>query len=338
MWDRNLARIDWTKRTSRNCSTSSSGWLGTIFGNTGMSLGSTTQTCGLKRNDAMKMSSAGAMSSWSCAISWKPGKPTNRPRTAPFSSTMWEQEIRNLCKKLKPLLGKRADALWTAYITAETPRSTQEAEALIQLLAAQYLSPTSLMNRFCCPRLQPRLPPANFCWAPCTTAQAKLQPALSPAREFHQAHRHLLHHRRGQNQRCRDLASAGLAEPDVPFLVLDWKRAYGQLRSLPLEKAKKITVYSVGRKGHEPFNWNPFRGPPGVHPKTWISAVAEALEKFTSRAQVSPTYLLNCSTRNSRRWEFTMVDIPCCQTSSTHLATWNIRGSQGAGDCGLIAV
>ena len=53
---------------------------------------------------------------------------------------MWEQEIRNLCKKLKPLMGKRADALWTAYITAETPRSKQEAEALIQLLATQILS------------------------------------------------------------------------------------------------------------------------------------------------------------------------------------------------------
>jgi len=30
---------------------------------------------------------------------------------------------------------------------------------------------------------------------------------------------------------------------------------------------------------HAPFHWNPLRGPPGVHPKTWISAVAEALEK-----------------------------------------------------------
>jgi hypothetical protein len=35
----------------------------------------------------------------------------------------------------------------------------------------------------------------------------------------------------------------------------------------------------VGRKGHAPFHWNPLRGPPGVHPKTWISVVAEALEK-----------------------------------------------------------
>ena len=140
MWDRNLARIDSDKENVENFWTSSPGWLVTIFATPKMSPGSTNQTCGLKRNDAMKMSSAGAMLSWLCVIFWKPGKPTSRPRTAPFSSTMWEQEIRNLCKKLKPLLGKRADGLWTAYITAETPRSKQEAEALIQLLAAQYLS------------------------------------------------------------------------------------------------------------------------------------------------------------------------------------------------------
>ncbi len=53
---------------------------------------------------------------------------------------MWEQEIRNLCRKLKPLLGKRADALWTAYLTAETPRSRQETKALSQMIASQYLS------------------------------------------------------------------------------------------------------------------------------------------------------------------------------------------------------
>ena len=53
---------------------------------------------------------------------------------------MRDQEIKNLCKKLKPVLGRRADALWATYATAETPQSRQEAEALINLLATQYLS------------------------------------------------------------------------------------------------------------------------------------------------------------------------------------------------------
>ena len=55
---------------------------------------------------------------------------------------MREQELKNLCKKLKPILGKRADALWLAYATAETPGSKLEAESLINLLATQHLGAT----------------------------------------------------------------------------------------------------------------------------------------------------------------------------------------------------
>jgi hypothetical protein len=70
-----------------------------------------------------------------------------------------------------------------------------------------------------------------------------------------------------------------LLERQVPFLVLDWKRAYRNLLSLPTPAVTAIQIYSVGRKNASPFHWNPLRGPPGVHPKTWISTVAEALEK-----------------------------------------------------------
>jgi DNA helicase HerA-like ATPase len=71
----------------------------------------------------------------------------------------------------------------------------------------------------------------------------------------------------------------GLLEKDIPFLVIDWKRSYRALRSLDHPKVRGVRIFSVGRKTASPFNWNPLRAPPGVHPKTWISVVAEALEK-----------------------------------------------------------
>src|SRR5207253_307964 len=71
----------------------------------------------------------------------------------------------------------------------------------------------------------------------------------------------------------------GLLEKNVPFLVVDWKRSYRAIRTLSLPKTNLIQIYSVGRKSASPFHWNPLRGPPGVHPKTWISVIAEALEK-----------------------------------------------------------
>ena len=71
----------------------------------------------------------------------------------------------------------------------------------------------------------------------------------------------------------------GLLEKEIPFLVVDWKRSYHALRSLNHSKVDCLQVYSVGRKTGNDFHWNPLRGPPGVHPKTWISTVAEVLEK-----------------------------------------------------------
>jgi hypothetical protein len=71
----------------------------------------------------------------------------------------------------------------------------------------------------------------------------------------------------------------GLLAKNVPFLVVDWKRSYRALLTLKNEKVKTIQVYSVGRRTASVFNWNPLRPPPGVHPKTWISVIAEALEK-----------------------------------------------------------
>ena len=49
--------------------------------------------------------------------------------------------------------------------------------------------------------------------------------------------------------------------------------------TLNMGEVKDIQIYTVGRKSASPLKWNPLRGPPGVHSKTWISAVAEALEK-----------------------------------------------------------
>ena len=55
---------------------------------------------------------------------------------------MIDREVKALCRKLKPVLGARADALWLAYATAETMDMKRETEALIQMCAAQSLSST----------------------------------------------------------------------------------------------------------------------------------------------------------------------------------------------------
>jgi DNA helicase HerA-like ATPase len=191
---------------------------------------------------------------------------------------MWQQDLKNLCKKLKPVLGKRADALWTAYIIAETPRSKQEAEALIQLLATQYLSANIADEPILLPPPSPEAAAGEFLLGTLGYGRAKLG-QLYLRRENFIKHIGIFAITGGGKTNVAQLLLLGLLNKDIPFLVVDWKRSYHTMRSLPVQKAKQIVVYSVGRKGQEPFHWNPLRGPPGVHPKTWISVVAEALEK-----------------------------------------------------------
>ncbi|MGB0372459.1 MAG: ATP-binding protein [Opitutales bacterium] len=71
----------------------------------------------------------------------------------------------------------------------------------------------------------------------------------------------------------------GLAKRNIPVLIIDWKRSYRTLQFIPDSPLKDIKVFTLGRKGSHSLSWNPFRGPPGIHPQTWLSVVGEVLEK-----------------------------------------------------------
>ncbi len=66
-------------------------------------------------------------------------------------------------------------------------------------------------------------------------------------------------------------------EARIPFLVIDWKRSYRHLTAMPGKNIDTVEIYTVGRDA-APFNWNPLRPPPGVHPRAWISILADTLE------------------------------------------------------------
>jgi len=191
---------------------------------------------------------------------------------------MSEYDIKLLCKKLKPILGARADMLWLAYVTADSPKTRQETEALIQMLGARMLSQeVDDQNIF----LAPPLEEAAFgeFYLGMVLYGRKERFPLYLRRENFIKHLGIFSITGGGKTNVSQILALGLLEKGVPFLVLDWKRSYRDLYSLPHSKVRNIQIYSVGRKTASPFNWNPLRPPPGVHAKTWISAVAESLEK-----------------------------------------------------------
>jgi uncharacterized protein len=189
-----------------------------------------------------------------------------------------QERLKSLCKKLKPILGRQAEALWTNYVTADSFDGKHEAEALIQLLANQYLSASVGDEPILLPPPSAIAAQGEFLLGTIAYGGRQFAP-LYLERENFVKHLSLFGTTGSGKTNVAQLLLLGLLHKNIPFLVVDWKRSYHVLREAPVEKAKSIQVFSVGRKGHIPFHWNPLRGPPGVHPKTWISVVAEALEK-----------------------------------------------------------
>lgn len=189
---------------------------------------------------------------------------------------MLDSELKRLCQRLRPLLGRRADQLWQAFVTSESQQSRLETAALIQMLGIKYLksdeskvllpppSPHQLAGDFLLGQVHYGSRPAGYLY-------------LRP--ENFIKHIGIFSITGGGKTNVAQTLLLGLLEKEVPFLVVDWKRSYHAMRSLVHPKVSQLRVYSVGRKTGNDLQWNPLQAPPGVHPKTWISTVAEVLEK-----------------------------------------------------------
>jgi len=134
---------------------------------------------------------------------------------------MWEQELRDLCKKLKPIVGARADALWLAYVTAETPDSKREAEALIQMFGAKYLSATVNERNILLPPPSAEAASGEFFLGTIHYGDKPRHP-LYRRRENFIKHIGIFSITGGGKTNVAQLLLLGLLQEDIPFLVLDW--------------------------------------------------------------------------------------------------------------------
>jgi len=191
---------------------------------------------------------------------------------------MLDRELKLLCRRLKPILGRQADTLWLAYVTSDTPQSKRDTEVLIQMLATRFLTESVSDEPILLPPPSEEAASGEFLLGTIVYGRKPLFP-LYLRRENFIKHIGIFSITGGGKTNLAQLLVLGLLDKDIPFLVVDWKRSYRALYSLENPKVRTIRILSVGRKTGSPFHWNPLRGPPGVHPKTWISIVAETLER-----------------------------------------------------------
>ena len=180
-------------------------------------------------------------------------------------------EVQDLCRKLKPVIGKKADMYWIAY-QAEGYRGRQDLEIAIRMLTAKLLG-SDIEN----PQIHLSAPPKNIVESkyPIGTVVYNKKP-LYPfgIREDEWIQHVAIFGRSGAGKtNTVFVIIENLLKNKKPILIFDWKRNYRDILSL---RKDDIMVYTVGRKT-VPFTFNPLIPPEGTDPATWLKKLIEII-------------------------------------------------------------
>ena len=187
------------------------------------------------------------------------------------------EEIEEVCKKLRPVLGEKAGSLWHMYL-AEGFKGRQELKENIEIIAEKYLSQKPLdTDQILLPPPSKNSSKGRFLVGNVQYNRKSLHPLYLRPEDFIKQVGIFAITGEGKTNLAYLLALQ-LMKNGTPMMVIDWKRSWRNLLSLNLPELKGVKVFTIGRDAL-PFLWNPLRPPPGADRELWISTVAEALEK-----------------------------------------------------------
>jgi hypothetical protein len=173
--------------------------------------------------------------------------------------------IRDLCRRLKPIVGQQAERIWLAYVAEDEEGKTQ-IEEYLELMAAQHLLGSIESEG---PGL---IPPgssqADGEYRLGTVAYNNLELYPFGLRENEWTQHVGVFGRSGAGKtNLGFLLVQQLIQAGKPVLIFDWKRNYRDLLTLP--GFEDMAVYTIGRP-ISPLSFNPLIPPAGTNPKTWL--------------------------------------------------------------------
>jgi hypothetical protein len=180
--------------------------------------------------------------------------------------------MQELCRQLKPFLGKKIDRLWSAYLAESDVSGKSDIEQTMELLAAKHLGKNYEPDRSPFPP-----PPKMFAKA----GDVNVGNVSYAGRElfpFHLKSIRLKEHiliagRSGSGKtNLTFVLMAGIMSRGIKVLALDWKRGYRDLMS----RHPELKVYTIGRN-ISPFRFNPLIPPLGCEPHLWIKLVVDVI-------------------------------------------------------------
>jgi len=180
--------------------------------------------------------------------------------------------VQELCRKLRPVMGKRIDRLWSAYLAESDADGKADIEQTLELLAVKHLGADYNIDR------SPFPPPTkkfsgsgDINVGSISYASKQMYPFClkSPRLKEHI----LIAGRSGSGKtNLTFILMQGIMAEGIKVLALDWKRGYRDLMDLH----PKLRVYTIGRKV-SPFRFNPLIPPPGCEPHIWIKLIVDVI-------------------------------------------------------------
>ena len=189
------------------------------------------------------------------------------------------KDIEETCKKLKPVIGERADNLWHMYL-AEDEKGRRDLALDIEIIAEKLLKKDPLEKQeilLSPPSQEDSL--GAFLIGDVTYNGKRLHRLFLRPDDFSKQVGIFAVTGEGKTNLAY-LMALQLLKAKIPFMVIDWKRSWRSLLTLKgnFPELEQVQVFTIGRDAL-PFLWNPFRAPPGTSSDSWICAISEALEK-----------------------------------------------------------
>jgi hypothetical protein len=182
------------------------------------------------------------------------------------------EHVRQICRRLRPVLGEKMDGIYGAYL-AEDADGRSQIEHYLELLAARHM-PQDLGQD------DTELIPPSRAEASGDYPIGWVNYAGKDLYEFGLTDAQWLQHTMLVGRSGAGKSNAGfiilkeLHRHGKPFLIFDWKRNYRDLLSLP--EFGDVEVYTIGRN-IAPLAFNPLIPPAGTDPKTWLKKLNEVV-------------------------------------------------------------